>query len=71
MKYALLLSTIAITSCQNGSVTLTPQQQNAGIAALSSVLNSVAKDEKPKQAAIEAAKAALDAYQATPSPSAP
>lgn len=59
---------LCLTSCQNGTVNVTPQQQAAGIAALSSALNSVAKNEKPKQAVIDAAKAALDAYQATPAP---
>ena len=61
-------ATIILASCQSGQVNITSQDRAAGIAALSSVLSSAARQEQPEPAAIEAARAALDAYTA---PSAP
>lgn len=62
---------LVLASCQGSQLRVTPQQQAAGLAALSSVLNSIAENKKPKDAALEAARAALAAYsqgQAKPTP---
>ena len=61
-------TTVILASCQAGKVNITPQDRAAGIAALSSVLNSAARQERPEPAAIEAARAALDAYTAPAAP---
>ena len=61
-----LLPLLFLVSCTNGHFDPTQQQKAAGIAALSSVINSMANHEKPKDAAIKAAQDALTAYVATP-----
>jgi hypothetical protein len=60
-----LLAVASLASCQNGKVNVTPQQEAAGIAALSSVLSDLASHKKPKDTAIDAAQAALAVYATT------
>ncbi len=72
-RIALLFVLPSLLCCQNGKLNITPQEQAAGIAALNAVIIAEAKGEKPKQAVLEAAQAALAAAANTPaaSPGAP
>lgn len=63
---ATLAACACLTSCQNGKLTITPQEQAAGVAALASVTSDLAAGKKPAQTAIDAATAALAAAAATP-----
>ena len=65
VQFYLAIASIALSSCQSNKVNLTPQQEAAGIAALSTVLSDLAAHKKPKDTAIDAAQSALAVYAAS------